>query len=78
MLEVQFERTEKAEKTASGSGVGLFLSVQIIRLHNGKVWVESEGEGKGSTFNIELPVAQETKNIIEPVSGKPFGTGIGV
>jgi len=78
MLEVQFERTEKAEKTASGSGVGLYLSAQIIKLHNGKVWAESDGEGKGSTFNIELPVAQETKNIIEPVSGKPFGTGIGV
>jgi signal transduction histidine kinase len=57
ILEAQFERTKQAEKIAIGSGVGLYLSSQIIKLHNGKVWVESEGEGKGSTFHIELPVS---------------------
>jgi len=56
ILEGQFERTEEAQKTASGSGVGLYLSAQIIKLHNGKVWAESAGEGKGSTFYIELPI----------------------
>lgn len=52
----QFERSKQAEKTASGTGVGLYLSAQIIKLHNGKVWAESRGEGMGSTFYIELPV----------------------
>ena len=51
-----FERTEAAKKIAPGAGVGLYLSAQIIKAHHGKVWVESEGEGKGSTFHIELPL----------------------
>jgi len=57
MFETQFERTALAQKTATGSGVGLYLSGQIIKLHNGKVWAESEGEGKGSMFVIELPIS---------------------
>jgi len=55
IFETRFERTIQAEKTAVGSGVGLYLSAQIIKLHNGRVWAESEGEGGGSTFYIELP-----------------------
>jgi len=55
IFESQFKRAEKAQKVASGSGIGLYLSAQIIKLHNGKVWAESQGEGKGSTFYIELP-----------------------
>ncbi|MBI3337108.1 MAG: ATP-binding protein [Candidatus Staskawiczbacteria bacterium] len=56
MFETQFERTEQAQQTATGSGIGLYLSTQIIKYHNGKVWAESEGEGKGSIFYIELPL----------------------
>ena len=55
----QFERTKQAEKTATGSGVGLYLSAQIIKLHNGKVFAESKGEGKGSVFHVELPISKE-------------------
>lgn len=61
IFEAQFERTKEAQKTASGSGVGLYLSSQIIKLHNGKIWVESEGEGNGSTFYVELPQGQAEK-----------------
>jgi len=56
IFEGQFERTEQAQKVAEGKGVGLYLSAQIIKLHNGRVWVESAGEGMGATFFIELPV----------------------
>ena len=60
LFDTQFERGKEAEKvSASGSGIGLYLSSQIIKLHNGKVWVESEGEGKGSTFYVELPLSDE-------------------
>lgn len=53
-----FHRGEQAQKMfAVGKGIGLFLSGKIIEGHHGKIWVESEGEGKGSTFHIELPVA---------------------
>ena len=52
-----FQRSEEAKKQfAVGKGIGLFLSGKIIEGHHGKIWAESEGEGKGSTFHIELPV----------------------
>lgn len=52
-----FERTEAAKKNFSGGkGIGLYLSGQIIKAHNGRIWAESEGDGKGSAFYIELPV----------------------
>jgi len=39
-----------------GSGLGLFISKEIVKLHNGKIWVESEGRNKGSTFTVRLPI----------------------
>ncbi len=41
-----------------GSGLGLFIVKEIVEGHKGKVWVESE-EGKGSTFYVSLPVAND-------------------
>ncbi|MFX1366540.1 MAG: PAS domain S-box protein [Promethearchaeota archaeon] len=38
-----------------GSGLGLYISKEIINAHKGKIWVESKGRNKGSTFNIRLP-----------------------
>jgi signal transduction histidine kinase len=38
------------------TGFGLYIVKNIIEAHNGKVWAESEGAGKGSRFITELPV----------------------
>jgi len=38
------------------TGLGLFISKEIINLHGGEIWAESEGKGKGSTFIITIPV----------------------
>lgn len=38
------------------TGFGLYIVKNIIEAHNGKVWAESEGAGKGSRFIAELPV----------------------
>ncbi|MDD5638400.1 MAG: HAMP domain-containing sensor histidine kinase [Candidatus Pacebacteria bacterium] len=52
-----FERGRDAKKSyALGRGIGLFVSSKIIEGHKGKIWAESEGKGKGSTFYVELPI----------------------
>jgi PAS domain S-box-containing protein len=38
------------------TGLGLFLSKEIVKLHRGDIWAESEGKGKGSTFIFKIPV----------------------
>jgi PAS domain S-box-containing protein len=53
-----FSRFERAisENEASGLGLGLFITRQIVEAHGGRIWVESEGFGKGSTFFVEIPI----------------------
>ena len=41
-----------------GTGLRLYLSKQIIKLHNGRIYAKSEGENKGSAFFIELPLSR--------------------
>ena len=45
-----------ASKKYQGSGLGLSLTKHLVELHGGKIWVESEGEGRGSRFRIVLPL----------------------
>ena len=56
-LFAKFVRTEEAKKQdPNGMGIGLYFVKRIVDDHGGKVWVESEGLGRGSTFFVELPI----------------------
>ena len=39
-----------------GAGLGLYVAKKFLDLHQGRIWAESEGKGKGSAFYVELPL----------------------
>ncbi len=41
-----------------GTGLGLYIVRAVARAHGGRVWAESEGPGRGSTFVLQLPINQ--------------------
>ena len=54
-----FKRFEQADgssrKKFQGTGLGLSLSKRYVELHGGRIWAESDGEGRGSTFTFVIP-----------------------
>lgn len=56
-LFTKFVRSEEARKIdPNGMGLGLYFVKMVVEGHGGKIKVESEGMGKGSTFVVELPL----------------------
>jgi len=62
----RFYQSSKNKKTEGGLGIGLSLSMEYIKIMNGKMWVESQVSGihQGTTFFIEIP----KKEVISMVS----------
>jgi signal transduction histidine kinase len=46
-----------AQVNPDGSGLGLYVARRLVEVHGGRIWVESEGPGKGSCFQFTLPLA---------------------
>jgi signal transduction histidine kinase len=49
------------KSSSEGTGFGLSFVRRVIEDHNGRIWAESEGKGKGSAFFVLLPLAKEEK-----------------
>ncbi len=64
-MEIIFLRFGKIERYGAGleyidiqgSGLGLFISKEIVDLHGGNIRAESEGRHQGSTFIVKLPIS---------------------
>lgn len=55
----RFERAVSATE-ASGLGLGLFITRELVHAHGGSIWLESE-LGQGATFFVELPLAESNQ-----------------
>ncbi|MDD3265281.1 MAG: histidine kinase N-terminal 7TM domain-containing protein [Dehalococcoidales bacterium] len=54
-----------------GTGLGLVISKQLVETHEGEIWVESEGEEKGSQFSFSLPLKRKNAAKTKEESGHP-------
>ncbi|MES2460339.1 MAG: response regulator [Armatimonadota bacterium] len=64
----EFEQLDDSyARQQQGTGLGLALTRRFVELHQGRIWVESEGPGKGSSFHFVLPLAPEAdKSVADP------------
>ena len=58
----KFGRGSRSIHEVGGLGLGLYVAKVVVDQHKGRLWVESEGEGKGSMFAVSLPMV----NNLEP------------
>ncbi len=57
LVDKVFDLFRQVDRKKEGTGVGLAIVQRIVEGHGGRVWVESEGLGHGSTFYFTLPAA---------------------
>jgi signal transduction histidine kinase len=69
-----FAQGEQAlDRTGAGLGIGLTLVRSLVEMHGGRVEVRSDGAGRGSEFEVRLPLALTAPAVLSsPSSGRPY------
>jgi PAS domain S-box-containing protein len=60
------QQDASASRAHGGLGLGLAISRQLVEMHGGRIAAHSEGEGRGSTFTISLPISGVTSSDPSP------------
>ncbi len=74
----KFEQLDSSYgRKQQGTGLGLALSKRLVEMQGGKIWADSGGEGKGSTFSVLLPLGPEPAAALEafPATGQEEADG---
>lgn len=70
----RLDNSYTAISTSGGTGLGLYISRNLIELMHGNIWANSEGLDKGATFSFSLPIAtEEVMKHINDFQVKPEG-----
>ena len=55
IFEVFYQEDDHMTRRYGGLGLGLSIARELVNLHGGRIWAESDGIGKGATFRVVLP-----------------------
>ncbi len=55
IFEVFYQEDDHMTRRYGGLGLGLSIARELVNLHGGRIWAESDGPGKGATFQVVLP-----------------------
>ncbi|UGQ47434.1 hybrid sensor histidine kinase/response regulator [Massilia endophytica] len=74
VFDIFFQADQSLGRSQAGLGIGLSLARRLVELHGGALSASSAGPGQGSTFTVELPVAEEEGGTVLPAqhSGAPL------
>lgn len=60
IFDVFYQKEDHMTRRYGGLGLGLSIARELVELHKGRIWAESKGEGKGSTFHVSFPKIHPT------------------
>jgi hypothetical protein len=69
-----FERFRQADgtvtRTVGGLGLGLFIAQRLVDAHGGNIRVDSDGQDRGATFTVSLPLSEGRLAMLRAASGE--------